>query len=63
MHSNVSSSKEVIWPVHYDFYLLLGCRTAYGVIIHLITEIDATSLPPGEHGDGRRQHLSPVQAA
>lgn len=54
-------SKEVIWPVHYDFYLLLGCRTAYGVIIHLITEIDATSLPPGERGDGRRQQLSPVQ--
>lgn len=38
-------SKEVIWPLCYNFYLLFGCRTAYGVIIHLINGIDATSLP------------------
>lgn len=44
MHHNVSRLKEVIWPVHYNFYLLFGCGTAYGVIIHLIKEIDATSL-------------------
>lgn len=39
-----SDSKEFIWPVCYNFYLLFHFRTAYGVIIHLINETDATFL-------------------